>query len=174
MRITCVHQGCELYGSDRSFIESVEAFRAAWPEAIIDVVLPGDGPLVALLIPFASSISFEPLWILRRKDLPRLATLGLLQLPLAMARAARRIRASDITYINTSVIVDYSFAARFYKGHVLTHVHEIPTGMVLKVLRGLLRVSGAEIIFNSRATKAAYQLPPSVRALARSRPRSCM
>ena len=164
MRITCVHQGRELYGSDRSFIESVEAFRAAWPQAVIDVVLPGDGPIVGPLKSLASSISFEPLWILRRKDLPRLATLGLLRLPLAMARAARRIRQSDITYVNTSVIVDYSLAARFYRGRALTHVHEIPTGMVLKALGWMLRASGAEIIFNSNATKAAYELPPSVRA----------
>ena len=37
MRIICVHQGYELYGSDRCFIESVAAMRAAWPEAEIEV-----------------------------------------------------------------------------------------------------------------------------------------
>ena len=164
MRITCIHQGCELYGSDRSFIESVEAVRLAFPAAVVDVVLPGDGPIVPHLRPFASTVSFEPLWILRRADLPRLATLGLLRLPRALARAARRISASDLVYINTSVVVDYALAARLFKGRVLTHVHEIPAGLTMKALRALLRLSRAELIFNSHATRHAYAMPPAVRS----------
>ena len=45
MRIVCVHQGYELYGSDRSFIDSVAALREAWPQAEIEVVLPHEGPI---------------------------------------------------------------------------------------------------------------------------------
>ena len=45
MRIACVHQGYELYGSDRCFAESVAAIRAAFPEADIEVVLPRRGPI---------------------------------------------------------------------------------------------------------------------------------
>ena len=81
LRITCVHQGYELYGSDRCFIETVRAMRAAHPRAEIDVVLPQAGPIVAALEPYASRIVIEPLWILRRKNLPRLATLGMMALP---------------------------------------------------------------------------------------------
>ena len=44
MRITCVHQGYELYGSDRSFVESVRIIRAAYPAAVIDVVCPAPAP----------------------------------------------------------------------------------------------------------------------------------
>jgi hypothetical protein len=44
MHIVCVHQGYELYGSDRAFIDSVAALREAWPQADIEVVLPHDGP----------------------------------------------------------------------------------------------------------------------------------
>ena len=164
MRITCVHQGSELYGSDRCFIESVEAIRQAYPMAAIDVVLPGDGPIVAHLARFATSIAFEPLWILRRRRLPRLATIGLLQLPLAIARALARIKGSDLTYVNTAVVVDYSLAAALFRGRVITHVHEIPTGATLTLLRGLLRLSGAQIVFNSNATSRAYAMPASVRA----------
>ena len=49
MRIACVHQGYELYGSDRCFVESVAAFREAFPEAEIEVVLPRPGPIAAAL-----------------------------------------------------------------------------------------------------------------------------
>jgi glycosyltransferase involved in cell wall biosynthesis len=158
-RITCVHQGFELYGSDRCFIETVRGLRAAHPAARIDVVLPRRGPIVAALEPFASRIVVEPLWILRRKNLVRLGTLGLLALPLAIVRALRRIRASDIVYINTTVVADYLLAVRLVPGRSIVHVHEIPEGRVLTVLRGLIRWSGANVVFNSHATERAYALP---------------
>ena len=153
LRITCVHQGFELYGSDRCFIETVRTIRAAHPTARIDVVLPRHGPIVAGLEPFANDIVIAPLWILRRKNLARLATLGLLTLPIAIIRALRRIRASDLVYINTTVVADYLLAARLAPGRSIVHVHEIPEGVVLKVLRGLIRWSGANVVFNSRATE---------------------
>ncbi len=80
MRILCVHQGYELYGSDRSFVESVAALREAWPDADIEVVLPRDGPIVAPLRSRASRVRFAPIWVLRRSAIARLATLGVLLL----------------------------------------------------------------------------------------------
>ena len=161
-RITCVHQGYELYGSDRSFCESVRVIRTAYPDARIDVVLPRDGPIVAELGDAPTRIVFEPLWILRRRELPRLATIGMLRLPVAVFRALSRIRASDLTYINTTVVADYLLAARLCPGRSLLHVHEIPEGATRTVLRSLIRWSGAAIIFNSNATKRAYGLPESI------------
>ena len=69
MRIVCVHQGYELYGSDRCFIDSVAALREAWPQAEIEVVLPREGPIAAPLRALASRVSIEPLFILRRRGL---------------------------------------------------------------------------------------------------------
>ena len=54
MRIACVHQGYELYGSDRCFVESVAALREAYPQAEIEVVLPRDGPISQTLAPLAN------------------------------------------------------------------------------------------------------------------------
>ena len=56
MRIVCVHQGYELYGSDRCFIDSVAALREAWPQADIEVVLPREGPIAAPLRALASRV----------------------------------------------------------------------------------------------------------------------
>lgn len=164
MRITCVHQGYELYGSDRAFAENVRAIRDAFPGAAVDVVLPREGPIVALLAGAATAISFEPVWVLRRRRLWRLATVGLARLPGAVARAARRFRGSDLVYINTSVVADYALAARFFPGRALLHVHEIPEGATLRLLRGLVRWSGAEVVFNSAATRDAFALPAGARA----------
>jgi glycosyltransferase involved in cell wall biosynthesis len=163
-RITCVHQGFELYGSDRCFIETVRTIRAAHPTARIEIVLPRRGPIVAALDPYGDAIVIEPLWILRRKNLARLATLGMMALPFAVARALRRIRDSDLVYINTTVVADYLLAARLLPGRSIVHVHEIPEGAVLKVLRGLIRWSGANVVFNSRATERAYALPAEATA----------
>jgi glycosyltransferase involved in cell wall biosynthesis len=161
MRVLCVHQGYELYGSDRAFIEQVTAIRAAWPEADIEVVLPRDGPIVALLAAVASRVRFAPIWVVRRRTLARLATIDLLRLPAAMWRAARDIAAADLVYVNTVVVIDYLIAARFFPGRVLVHAHEIPERGARKILRALLVWSRAELIFNSQATRGAFALPPA-------------
>ncbi|SFI49217.1 Glycosyltransferase involved in cell wall bisynthesis [Bosea sp. OK403] len=163
MRIACVHQGYELYGSDRSFAESVAALRAAYPLADIEVVLPRPGPILSLLEGKASRVSFEPIWVLRRQALLRLATSGLARLPRALMRAARRLRENDLVYINTSVVTDYTLAAHFFPNKALLHIHEIPEGAARTILRALARWSRAEIIFNSQATRAAFSLHPSTR-----------
>jgi glycosyltransferase involved in cell wall biosynthesis len=164
MRIACVHQGYELYGSDRCFAETVRAIRAAQPAGEITVVLPRHGPIVGLLEGVASEIVFEPLWVLRRRGFARLMTLGLLRLPGALVRAARRFATHDLVYINTTVVADHLLVSRLYPGRAILHAHEIPEGLVRSVLRTLLRFSRAEIVFNSRATRAAFSLPPGQRA----------
>lgn len=160
LRIACVHQGYELYGSDRCFVESVAALRQAYPGAEIEVVLPRPGPILALLTPLTDRILYEPLWVLRRKTMWRLLTLGLAALPAALWRAGRRMRRSDLVYINTAVIADYALAARFFPAKTLLHIHEIAEGGAARILQGLVAWSGSAVIFNSQATRAAYALAP--------------
>lgn len=162
MRISCVHQGYELYGSDRSFAESVAALRAAYPAAEIDVVLPREGPIVSLLERSATRIVFEPLWVVRRQAIWKLATIEMARLPAALLRAARRLQQSDLVYINTSVMADYVLAARFFRDKALLHIHEIPEALALKILRAMVLTSNAEVIFNSHATRHAFALPDSI------------
>jgi glycosyltransferase involved in cell wall biosynthesis len=156
VRIACVHQGYELYGSDRCFVDSVAAIRKAFPAAEIEVVLPRSGPIVRCLEGIADRIRFEKLWVLRRRSLLRLVALSAFELPLAVARAARRFSQFDLVYVNTSVIVDHQLAARFFPGKAILHIHEIPGRASKPILRALARWSGSEIIFNSRATARAF------------------
>ena len=114
MRIICVHQGFELYGSDRSFIESVTSFRDAWPQADIEVVLPCEGPIVAPLRAIATRVVIEPIFVLRRRDLPKLVATAPFRLLPALWRAARRMRAADLIYVNTVVVLDYLLVARIF------------------------------------------------------------
>lgn len=163
MRIACIHQGYELYGSDRSFVETVGIMRETFPDAELTVVLPRPGPIVPLLEPLADRIDYEALWILRRKGFARLATLGLLRLPLALLRAARRFAGCDLVYINTTVVADHLIAARAFPGRALLHVHEIPRGLTLALLRRLVLWSRAEVVFNSQATRTAFAPMPAGR-----------
>ena len=163
MRIVCVHQGYELYGSDRAFVDSVCAIRSAWPAADIEVLLPRDGPIVGPLREVATRVTFEPLLVLRRRQLGRLAAFGWLRLVPALWRAVGHYRTADLVYINTVVVLDYLIAARFFSTKTLVHVHEGPSGIVRSLLRALLRWTKAEIIFNSKASKAIFSLPPAQR-----------
>ncbi len=126
IRILCIHQGYERYGSDRAFVESVAALRAAYPDADIEIVLPRPGPITPLLEASASRIVYEPLFVLRRKTLARTVLTAPVLLPLAVLRARRRLSSCDLAYINTSVIIDYALASRLVPGRALLHIHEIP------------------------------------------------
>ncbi|MCW6513241.1 glycosyltransferase family 4 protein [Hyphomicrobiales bacterium BP6-180914] len=141
---------------DRSFIECVYIIRKIYPLADINIVLPKYGPIVDHLSKYASSIVYEPLWVLRRHDLRRLLTVELFRLPRAVARARARFRNNDLVYINTAVILDYLLAARAWPRRGLLHVHELPTGSVRTILRALLRWSRCDVIFNSNATRDSY------------------
>lgn len=159
MRFLCVHQGYELYGSDRAFIDSVAAMREAWAAADIEVVIPRPGPIVAPLTEVASRVVIEPIFVVRRRDIAKLLALGVFRIVPALWRAIRRLRSHDLVYVNTIVVIDYLLAARFFAGKVVVHVHEIPEGFALKIFRQLLIWSRAEVIFNSRATQTAFNLP---------------
>lgn len=111
-RVLCVHQGGELYGSDRSFLASVEAIRAGWPDAHIKVVLAADGPLAALLRVMTDEVAVRDLCILRLANPLATALKSTVGLPYYVARAARDIAKADLAYINTTVIADFMIAAR--------------------------------------------------------------
>src|SRR6476661_644394 len=159
MRIVCVHQGYELYGSDRSFIDSVAALREAWPQAEIEILLPHDGPIRRPLQTYATRIVIEPLFILRRRGLAWLIATAPFRIVPALWRAVRRMRSADLVYVNTVVVLDHLLAARLFSKKILVHVHEIPDGLKRQAFRRLLRWTRADIIFNSKATRAAYRLP---------------
>src|SRR6476619_4427555 len=104
MHIVCVHQGYELYGSDRAFIDSFAALRDAWPEAKIDVVLPHDGPIVGSLRAFTTSVIIEPIFVVRRRGIAKQLLTAPFRILLALWRAGRRMRAADLVYVNTVVV----------------------------------------------------------------------
>lgn len=159
--ILCVHQGHELYGSDRSFADAVRLFKKH-TDADCEVVLPRAGPIQNLFADFSGSLTFADLFVLRKATIIRSLTTRLPQSIAAVRRAIANMRRADTTYVNTCVIVDYLLAGWITRRNLIVHVREIPTGLAMRIIRFLLLRSSARLIYNSHATKAAFHMPPGV------------
>lgn len=155
-KILAVHQGYELYGSDRTFISSLMALRRSFPEAEIRTIIPRDGSLSSALEAKGFVCQIEDIWVARKSNGFAKTIVRTLLFPFFFIRAIKNIAWSDICYINTSVIFDYTLAARFCRSKSFIHVHEIPTGIVMKVISVVLKISGSVLIYNSRATREAF------------------
>ncbi|MCC4595779.1 glycosyltransferase family 4 protein [Xanthomonas campestris pv. phormiicola] len=161
LRILAVHQGSELYGSDRSFAAAVEALRERHPQATIDLVLPEPGPLQALLAPLVDRCSFESGGVLRKLELKRHPWRSLVALGKALRMYRGLVSHYDICYVNTVVCVAAILALR-RSGNAYVHVREIPSALALRVFGRLLEFSRAALIYNSYATAFAFKLPGRV------------
>ena len=154
--ILFVHQGYELYGSDRTLIQSVSAAATRWPAARITVLLPCDGALREALLPIVQDVRIADLAILRKGDLNR-ARLKDARVLLAKVQAARRMmRSYAVTYINTAMVIDYILAASITRAPCILHVHEMPTGLAAIFFSCLLLLSRAFLVFNSSATRRSF------------------
>ena len=161
MKILCLHQNSELYGSDRSCCWSLHAFPKS---SKIDVILPTDGPLRGLI---AESFS-EPLLfnkgILRKKLLKKNISF-LWQITSAIFFYKKKFSHYDTIYINTVVMISAIIAARFFSNsdkNIFCHIREIPSKKILFLFRYLIKFSKAKLIYNSHQTKKAFGLPGSV------------
>lgn len=163
MKILAVHQGGELYGSDRCFAQSVAAFRRAWPEAEIHVLLGSDGPLRHFIGKTANTITISPLWIARRSAAYR-TLLAMPRFLLSLPKIMWQMRNYDLVYVNTIVILDYVLPTIFFRSRTILHVHEItPSTKLGRLLRAAVQKSRAARIFNSEATANAFKLINSPR-----------
>jgi glycosyltransferase involved in cell wall biosynthesis len=158
--ILFVHQGYELYGSDRTLIQSVQAVVARWPEASITVVLPRDGDLRAALLRFVSDVRVVNIAVLRKSNLKRMKLRDVGRFIARIREARRMMRSYDVIYINTIMVMDYMIAAALTRRPRLVHVHEMPTGTASIFFSVLLALSRAFLIFNSHATESSFNLLP--------------
>lgn len=156
MKILCIHQGYELYGSDRTFLQSILAIRDKFPSAFISVKLPMKGLLSELLGNHVNEIIYGDFFVLRKSDIKQKKWKLFYGFPKAIYKAIGFIAKHDATYVNSVVVFDYLIASIFYRKKVILHVHEIPTGFARIVFSALIAMSGAKIIYNSFSTKKSY------------------
>jgi len=156
IRLLCVHQGAELYGSDRVFLQSVIALRWRFPEAVITVHLPQQGLLAQALKPHIDHLLIDEMWVLRLARLHPKNWRNLLRIPCCLNKARKNILKNDVVYINTAGIIGYLLLTRFLKKETILHIHEYSDGIIGGLLRSLARLSGACVIANSQATAKAF------------------
>jgi glycosyltransferase involved in cell wall biosynthesis len=162
LAIVMVHQGAELYGSDRSFLSALRALREQHPDASIDVVLPEPGPIVDHVAQYASRIQYDENGVLRKKKLKARPLRTLANMVRAWRRYCSLFERYDVCYVNTVVCVAAIAALRGRRAASYVHVREIPSRVALRVFSALLRFSRAALIYNSNATATAFRMPGTV------------
>jgi glycosyltransferase involved in cell wall biosynthesis len=122
-------------------------------------LLPCDGDLRTALLSIVDDVRIVDLAVLRRSSLKSLRLCDVAGLIIKILEARRIVRAYDVTYINTVVVMDYILAAGLVRRPRIVHVHEIPTGLAALFFSALLMLSRAFLIFNSHATRRSFWLP---------------
>jgi glycosyltransferase involved in cell wall biosynthesis len=157
MKVLMVHQGAELYGSDRSFVSSVKAVSSIC-DVSIDVILPSDGDLYDLLLNDVNNVFFRPEGYLRKAAIKKNPFKSLLGIAREILWCRGFFKKYDVVYINTVVCISAIISLAFFSSvkKKIVHVREIPTGLQLVFFKMLLKLSGAELVYNSEATRSSF------------------
>jgi glycosyltransferase involved in cell wall biosynthesis len=158
LKILCVHQGYELYGSDRSFIRSLKAIRQYLPSASVTVYLPKYGPLVEHVSPLADHIAIRELGVLRVRDVRKFAVRTIIRIFADIPATVALINEFDLVYVNSLVLLSFVLSARLGRARAIVHVREIPGRIASALFSCCLSFSGATVVFNSEATRNAFRL----------------
>ncbi len=156
MKILCIHQGYELYGSDRSFVDVIMTLKTNYPQAHITVILPKEGPILELLAPLIDDIRMEELSVIRKKDIQDFNFKPLVDLFKTLKKNKSLQRNYDLVYINSIVVLGHILADTVAGTKRIIHVREIPTGIIKHIFTWLLNFRSAYFIFNSEATQDAF------------------
>jgi glycosyltransferase involved in cell wall biosynthesis len=155
--ILAIHQGHELYGSDRVFLQTLEAVHRRHPTSRLTIVLPRDGPLADEIRRRYGKVRIDDqLAVLRRCELQRMGLRWLARLARGVRRAHRQMAAHDVVLINTVTIADYLIASRFSSTPAVVHVHELVTGLERPFYGLLLGFSSAAFMVISRAALHSF------------------
>lgn len=156
-KILCVHQGYELYGSDKMFIQSVEALKQRWPKAHITVHLPQKGRLSEVLSDVVDDIKIGDLWVLRRATLKWKNWRQIPQNFKNTYQAWQQVKAYDVVYINTLMVLSHLLINRFHRVPSITHIHENSGGVTGIALNIIALIAGGDFITNAKTTQRSYK-----------------
>lgn len=157
MKIICIHQSADMYGSDRSFLQVVSYLSQSGNFSKITIVLPRFGPLVSELEKLDVNIIYLKLSLLSKTYLMKLQW-GKILFPLFEFRSKKKLfNEYDVVYANTSVILDFYLLAPFLQQKKIIHIREIPNKVLSKVLSLLLKQAKTKIVFNSYSTLNSFR-----------------
>lgn len=155
MKILCLHQGFELYGSDRSFLLSLSIIKSHYPDCHLTVIIPREGAIVEELERIVDVLLIEDIGSIGRSDMKKPIS-TVIRIVKKTRAAIKLSRKYDIVYINTVVVMSYILALGFIKVPGIVHVREIPGRIESLIFSAVLRFSRAFIIYNSNNTRKAF------------------
>lgn len=157
-RILAIHQGHELYGSDRSFITTIKLLKENYSNILITVIIPKKGPIIEELIKFADKIEIADLGVVSLRDAKKHPFKFLFKVFKAAFKAKKQMNSTDIIYINTIVPFGYVLASFFTFKPVIVHIREIPSKILANIFSIWFKFSRVNIICNSYATQKVFNL----------------
>lgn len=132
------HPSADLYGSDRVFLETVEAFVRDGSDVV--VTMPADGPLSALLVERGAQVRIVPTLVLRKSLLTPRGFGELVSQTLRGLRAGGSLLREvqpDLVWTNTITIPLWTALARLRRLPSVVHVHEAEGSAKPIVMRAL-------------------------------------
>ena len=154
----------DVYGSDLQMVETVRAAVAAgWQ---VDVLTPGDGPLVSRLQTAGATVEFTQFPVLRRSFASPLGLIRLAATALKSAITLRRIivrRSPSVVYVNTVTLPWWLLASRLARVPSICHVHEAETAdrrLVRRALTMPLALADSIVLNGTPAREAALDVVP--------------
>lgn len=159
-KILCLHQGAELYGSDRSFLSVIKHF-VQQPDVKVEVMLPFNGPLVDELNSIGITPIIIPGGVIRKKEVKNNPLRFFRTTFSATLKLRKHMTKADIIYVNTSVYI-----AAYLAGATLpsqkkrwAHVREIPSPFLCRMFLSLFKLGRFQRIYNSLQTRIAFRDP---------------
>ena len=157
--LLCIHQGWDLYGSDRSFLLNLQLFNKILGKSHkLDVIIPRSGIIVNELNKITANIHFEEIGKVERQEAKSKPFKSLLKILKSSPQCYRRMKEADIVYINTIVPFGYLFGAFFFRKKVILHVREIPSKSAAIIFKYWFLLCRINVIFNSENTRDAFNM----------------
>ena len=156
LSVLVAHPSPDLYGSDRVLLETVSGLITAGHR--VEVALPADGPLVALLTGRGATVTICPSPVLRKSAL---RPAGFLRLVIETVKAIGpglalvRRTGADVVLVNTVTIPLWLVIGRLTGRRVVCHVHEAE-GSQSPLVRRLLYLPlllAHRLVINSRFSR---------------------
>lgn len=158
-KILCIHQGWELYGSDRSFLLNLESIIDFYESKIdIEVVLPRSGSIISELELLTKNISIEDMGKIERWYAKKHPFKSLYKAIKASFHCRKKMKQADIVYINTIVPFGYLIGSLFLRKKVIIHIREIPSPILARIFKAWFKLCRLRLIFNSETTRKAFRM----------------
>lgn len=165
--VVIAHPSADVYGSDLQLLETVSAFDEVGIKT--RVVLPSDGPLVALLEQRGADVALVDFPVLRKSLITPLGLIGLLWTTVtALAPLIRVLRSSPGSplLVNTVTIPVWTLVGRLCRRRTVTHVHEAEEDgnrLVRRALATPVLLSSAVVVNSAAAERALTDVVPMLR-----------